>query len=276
MWVAFAVAAGFIVYFVQHVTRALAARERELEGARIRTARHEKLASLATLSAGAAHQLATPLSTIAVVARELEHQLVRQKDETETLDDVRLIRDQVQRCRDILIQMAADAGESTGEPIVAVAVDEVLRLALTGLDEATPIALENLAGGRTIVAPVRSVAQALRAVVRNAVDASDRGHPVRLRVTVDSRQWCFEVSDRGAGMAPEVLQRAGEPFFTTKGPDRGMGLGLFLARTVFERLGGDVDLTSRPAFGTTASLHLPLDLTATIRRPPAGRMDAVV
>src|SRR6218665_3315595 len=117
MWAAFALAAGFIVYFVQRVTRALAAREAELVSARAASARHDKLAALATLAAGAAHELSTPLSTIAVVARELERHLERAGQETSSLEDVRLIREQVARCRDILARMASDAGASQGEAL---------------------------------------------------------------------------------------------------------------------------------------------------------------
>jgi two-component system sensor histidine kinase RegB len=265
MWVAFAVAAGFIVYFVQHVTRALAEREAELE--RAGAARHEKLASLATLAAGAAHQLATPLSTIAVVAKELEQQLQENNAAADTAADARLIREQVERCRDILVQMAADAGESAGEPIVTVPIERVIELALEGLrgDRTVSVRVEDRAAGKAIVAPVRSVSQALRAVVRNAVDASRQNGAVVLRVDADDDAWRFEVRDRGTGMPPAVLQHVGEPFFTTKGPGGGMGLGLFLARTVLERLGGSLDLSSAPGNGTTAVLTLPADLRATIR-----------
>src|SRR5262249_9182438 len=98
MWVAFGVAAIFIVYFVQRVTRALAARDAELAAAQLATARHERLAALATLAAGAAHELATPLSTIAVAAKELERQLATGRgapgrpahDAQDALDDARL------------------------------------------------------------------------------------------------------------------------------------------------------------------------------------------
>jgi two-component system sensor histidine kinase RegB len=267
MWVAFAVAAGFIVYFVQHVTRALAAREAELETARLVTARHEKLASLATLAAGAAHQLATPLSTIAIAAKELEQQLREVEAAADAAADARLIREQVERCRDILAQMAADAGESAGEPFTRVAIEEVLHTALNGLraNGAVPIAVENGAPDRQVVVPVRLISQALRAVFRNAVDATRNGKPVRIRVDVDEREWRVEVRDEGEGMTPAVLRRAGEPFFTTKGPHRGMGLGLFLARTVVERLGGRLDLRSVAAGGTTAVLVVPIDPPAHIR-----------
>ncbi|MFP2930680.1 hypothetical protein ACLESO_36870 [Pyxidicoccus sp. 3LG] len=91
MWVAFAVAAGFIVYFVQRVTRALGAREQELAQARALHARREQVASLATLAAGAAHELSTPLSTIAVVAKEVERALAASGTTEAVREDLRLI-----------------------------------------------------------------------------------------------------------------------------------------------------------------------------------------
>lgn len=259
MWVAFGVAAGFIVYFVQRVTRALEARDTELAAARSLTARHEKLASLATLAAGAAHQLATPLSTIAVISKELERQLERDQRSADTIGDARLIREQVERCREILQQMAADAGESTGESIVPVTPKELLDVALQGIAERDR--LHVLLGGDTaalrLVMPVRSIAQALRALAKNALEASGSA-AVEIRVAARGASCQLEVEDRGSGMSNDVLAHAGEPFFTTKGPDRGMGLGLFLCRTVVEGIGGQLTLTSVPQQGTTATVVLPL------------------
>jgi len=259
MWVAFGVAAAFIIYFVQRVTRALADREAELTAARNLSARSEKLASLATLAAGAAHQLSTPLSTIAVAAKELEHQLEAAKDSSDAIADVRLIREQVERCRDILLQMASDAGESTGEPIVPVTIEELLETAMRGVAgrERTRVVIDPPATGRPVVTALRSMAQAVRAVLKNALEASHGTADVLLRVGIDEQLWRIEVSDAGVGMAPDVLRHVGEPFFTTKGPDRGMGLGLFLTRVVLERLGGRLEIQSVPDRGTTAVLVFP-------------------
>ena len=261
MWVAFGLAAGFIVYFVQRVTRSLAERDAELAAARALTARHEKLASLATLAAGAAHQLSTPLSTIAVVAKELEHRLARDADDP-AVADAHLIREQVERCRDILLQLASDAGESTGEAIQPTPVEHLLQAAIRGLPpEAIALSISTVAGAEAIQAPPRALAQALRGLVKNACEASPPGIPVRVRVDRDATGWTIEIADRGGGMSEEVLARAGEPFFTTKGPDKGMGLGVFLARTLVERLGGRFSLDSAPGHGTSARIHLPVEST---------------
>jgi two-component system sensor histidine kinase RegB len=129
MWVAFGVAAGFIVYFLMRVTVALAERDAELYEARSLVARQEKLASLATLAAGTAHELATPLSTIALVARELDRELSDPTALDAARGDAKLIREQVQRCRAILDSMSVRGGEFAGESRARV-VDNPGRCAL--------------------------------------------------------------------------------------------------------------------------------------------------
>ena len=107
MWVALGVASAFVVYFLR--ITALTERDRELADAKNLAARQERLASLATMAAGAAHELSTPLGTVALVAKELEHQLATYSDRR-LADDARLIREQVGRCRVILDQVAGGAG----------------------------------------------------------------------------------------------------------------------------------------------------------------------
>jgi two-component system sensor histidine kinase RegB len=255
MWIAFAVAAGFIVYFVTRVRRALAEREADLTAQRSAALRNERLASLATLAAGAAHELATPLGTIAVAARELERQAERRQPSS--LEDVRLIRAQIERCRSILDHMAADAGESAGEAPIRTTLAQIVDEAVRDLPAQPRIELElGALGGLALVAPPRALGQALRVLVKNAQEASAPESSVRVRAERDEGAVRMTVHDVGRGMSPEVLSHAGEPFFTTKAPGRGLGLGLFLARTVVEQLGGDLDVKSVAGQGTTATLSL--------------------
>lgn len=258
MWVAFALAAGFIVYFVQRVRRALAAREAELARARDLTSRQEKVAALATLAAGAAHELATPLSTIAVVAREVEEALATGPQEVRA--DLRLVRTQVERCRLILQRMAAGAGEAPGEALVRVPVLECVRAALEQLESTERVGVEVARGAEAcaVSAPRRALAGVLAGLVRNALQASPASLPVRIHLARHGEQCWVEVRDQGRGMTPDELRHAGEPFFTTKPPGAGMGLGLFLTRTLVEHLGGQLTLESAVGAGTTARLELPL------------------
>jgi two-component system sensor histidine kinase RegB len=258
MWVAFALAAGFIVYFVQRVRRALAAREEELARARDLASRQEKVAALATLAAGAAHELATPLSTIAVVAKEVEEALATGPQEVRS--DLQLVRNQVERCRLILQRMAAGAGEAPGEALVRVPVLECVRAALEQIESTEQVVVEvgQDAEGCAVSAPRRALAGVLAGLVRNALQASPAALPVRIHLVREGERCWVEVRDQGRGMTPEELRHAGEPFFTTKPPGAGMGLGLFLTRTLVEHLGGQLILESAVGAGTTARLGLPL------------------
>ncbi len=260
MWIGLAVAAGFIVTFVQRVRRALAVREQELFRASDLARRNERLASLATLSAGAAHELSTPLSTIAVVARELERRMESAEGKPELLDDVRLVRAQVDRCRGILTRMAASAGESAGEAPERVDVAAVISAALSNLDKEPAVVtdVQDLDGRQLRVPPV-ALAQALQGIVRNAQQASPPDAPVQVRGKPRDGVWVFEVEDRGPGMDAATLARAGEPFFTTKMAGEGMGLGLFLARTTVEQLGGSLEIDSQMGCGTVVRLIVPCD-----------------
>jgi two-component system sensor histidine kinase RegB len=262
MWVAFGVSAAFIVTFLRRIRRALARREAELEASRSLAARQERLASLATLAAGAAHELSTPLSTIAVVAKELERGLATLQPAPPggVVEDVHLVRDEVERCRAILQRLCADAGEVMGEAFVSVRVGELVSRTLAGL-EARPEIRADLrpeVSDLTLAVPPRAVEQALQGVLKNAQDASPEDRPVTIAVARVGDRVEFTVRDEGSGMPPEVLARVGEPFFTTKPAGRGMGLGVFLARSVVERLGGAVALESALREGTTARIAVPL------------------
>ena len=265
-WVAFGVAAGFIVHFLWRVTGALAARERELNQARSEAAQKERLASLATMAAGAAHELATPLGTIALAAKELERQLDRGG---QAADDVRLIREQVARCRLILDQMGGGVGKSAEQTVESVSLGALFDEVLSGVRDAPPVHLEVApsAAATRLRLPPRAVAQALRSLVTNAQDASPPRQPVVVSAAIEDSALAVEVRDRGSGMPPEVLERVGEPFFTTKPPGQGMGLGLFLTRAVVERLGGSLVIDSTPPDGTRARVVVPAEIDRD--RPPA-------
>ncbi len=260
MWVAFGVAAGFIAYFVSRVRRALASKDKDLARAREQAASAERLASLTTLAAGAAHELSSPLATIAVAATELEFALAESlRRDPELLADLQLIRHEVDRCRAILDQMAADAGETKGERIASAPVRELFESAQRDLME-QPIAIDGdpEALERRVEVPRRAAEQAIRAILKNAIEASGGAELVSAEVRTSADFVELRIVDGGPGMSESTLARVGEPFFTTKETGRGMGLGVFLAKTVLTGLGGGLRLEAAPGRGTTATLTIPV------------------
>jgi len=257
---AFVTCASVIVYFITRVTSELDQLESELRRAEQQRATGEKLEALATLAAGAAHELASPLSTIAVVAKELEHEVRSVEARGSIVEDVRLVRAEVDRCRAILVQMSADAGQSVGERWRHLTAEQLIENVLAAMKpcDRVEVHYETDAARQRLDVPVESLAQAFRGIVQNALDASPPEARVNVTLRCSATRLWITVRDQGPGMDQDVLRRAGEPFFTTKPPGQGMGLGLFLARRVVERLGGRIEVESPPGRGVTVVVELPL------------------
>lgn len=253
-----ALTGGLIAYFVGRVNRSLRRHEEEISDLRERNARHEKLATLTTLAAGAAHELGTPLATIAVVAKELELAIAKLPDRADLVEDTQLIRQECNRCRFILDRMRVEvASDNRG---IVTPLSDLLTLLDQHLrdNEKTRLQRSGLTDGVSIAASCPAIEQSLTVMIRNAIDASPAGAVVQMQIRRDGESIVFDVIDQGHGMSPDVLKRAGDPFFTTKEPGRGMGLGLFLVRLVAENFSGSFSLASTPGKGTTSTLRLPI------------------
>jgi two-component system sensor histidine kinase RegB len=245
MLLAFIVAAGFIVAFMERLFA-------DLNRAREAAARNEKLAALTTLTAGAAHELGSPLGTIAVASGELARALEKLEVPAGIRDDVTLVREQVERCRAILSRMSAKSGELAGENFTRIGIDELVRETLADLR--AEVSVES-APGLEIVGPRVALTQALSNLLRNALHASER---VNLKAERRDSRLVLRVEDEGPALTDEVLSRLGEPFFTTRPTGQGLGLGVFLARTLADQLGGSLRYERGATRGTVALLELPL------------------
>lgn len=256
-WFALALVAVLIAVFIGRVEHSLRDREHELVDMREQVTKNELLATLTTLAAGAAHELNTPLGTIAVVAKELE--VIAHADPETLREDARLIRREVDRCREIINRLRLDVGEDVvqREPLTATALVKHLRRDLREEENAR---LRVLIGSdvERVNAPARAIEQALLVLLRNAFDASPPDAGVTLSIQRREGRIRIEVEDRGAGMSEDLLRRAGQPFYTTKEPGQGMGLGLFLVRLVAERCGAEFSLFSKLGEGTRCVLELPV------------------
>ena len=258
MWVAFAAAAGLIAYFVGRVSEALAEREGELMEARASAAKSERLAALFALGAGAAHELATPLSTIRTAAGELERTMARRPDGSEAdAEYIAVIRGEVDRCTRVLDHLSgrASATSSAESQVVPERLIDELRYRL-GDSLAQRLDVTVTPGTHTVDVPAEPLRQALIALLRNAFDASRPDQRVTMRLE-HAGGLRVEVIDHGRGMDEAEAARAGEPFFSTKPAGAGLGLGLFLVRAFVDQMGGTLRLRSAPGAGTSVVLELP-------------------
>ena len=259
MWVALVITGSGVAYFV---TQLRADRERHrsrLARLRTREDQERRFAGLATLTAGVAHELATPLGTLAVIGKDLEKHAGTQCSCQECGADARLLRQEVDRCRAILDRMSGsvDGGHEVGTNVgLAQIQEEIVDYVPTEVLGAVEwhCAPDEEA---TVRIPRVSFLRALAILLTNAAEASPPDGAIRVEMERADRAFSVVVSDSGHGIPASDLHRVGEPFFTTKPPGSGMGLGLFIVRSLVETLEGEFAVDSTEGRGCAVSLHIP-------------------
>lgn len=247
MWVNFMLLALLVAWFVARMARTLRRQDMLL-------AQAEQFAALGTQATQAAHDLGTPLATMAVLAGEYrdDAQDDAQRKRAATLGE------QIRRCKESISQIAAAAGVMRAESGRPVALDAFLTTLAERFREARQqIWLDiELKGSQPVpvIAPGVGLERAIANLLANAADASPEG--VRLEAQWSAQSLTLCVIDRGPGM-PDVIRNAlGEPVASTK--PEGLGMGLFLTRTVLMRLGGTLAAEAPPNGGTCMRVTLPL------------------
>jgi two-component system sensor histidine kinase RegB len=253
MWVGFLLSAVLIAIFVVSMARTVRRQEKKITDLREQQMRHEQIVALGTLAAGAAHELGTPLATMSILLNDAEPD-ARMDEKT-----LSILRKQVGRCRGILGSISASAGSTRAESGSEVRLDKHLTQLIQSWQESrsdvvAQVIIEGTQPAPHIVAD-QTLDQSLLSILNNAADASPQ--QVEINATWNDNVLTLEVADRGAGMAPEVINKTGEAIYSTK--QDGMGLGLFLSSSTLERLGGTVHLYNREGGGVLCQVKLPLN-----------------
>ncbi|MEO0358415.1 MAG: ActS/PrrB/RegB family redox-sensitive histidine kinase [Pseudomonadota bacterium] len=247
-WVAILVSIAFIAVYTRRVTIETAAMAEALLATQMALAREQKLTDLGGVVAATAHELGTPLATIKLVSSELVEELHGQDD---LQADAQLIGDQAKRCGDILKSMGRAGKDDTHlrtAPLIAV-VEEA---ADPHIDRGKSVEFAVLTDDEDHPTIPRKpeVIHGLRNLIQNAVDFADT--TVFVEVDWSDDRISVKISDDGKGFSPHIISRLGDPFvrrrFASNSSDRpgyeGMGLGLFIAKTLLERSGARVTFSN--------------------------------
>jgi two-component system sensor histidine kinase RegB len=250
VWLAILLAMGFIGLTAWQITEEARQLADALAATELVLAHEQHLSQLDGLAAAAAHELGTPLSTITVIAKDLQLAL---KPNSEHAEDVRLLNEQAHRCRGILAKLTelSSRGDPYDQMKLSALIEEVvaphrnfgvaINVALSPGGAAEPV------GGRN-----PAILYGLGNLLENAVDfARER---VDVAASWSGQDVAVTISDDGPGFAPEIMDRIGEPYVTSRRqPNQkaagaeasGLGLGFFIAKTLLERSGATLDFENR-------------------------------
>ena len=253
MWFGFVFSTVVVAYFVVKMAQAVRNRDEMLARVREEILRNERIVALGTQAAGAAHELGTPLSTMAVVIGELQLDAGAQPGWRDALG---ILNEQVRGCKRILDKMLANAQVSG-----SAALQPADRLMTELLDEwqlLHPASQYQYHCDGAQPVPLISVDATLRPALMNLLNNAADAAPQSIEIYThwDAANFMLEIHDHGKGLSEEAELKAGSAFFTTK--TEGHGLGLFLANATIERMGGSVRLFNRQQGGATTEIILPI------------------
>ena len=256
------IASASVAVFVIGVASSLRRRREQLLEARERTARTDRLRSVGTLAAGAAHELNTPLSTIDLRLRRLER---RHKEEPDSARDVQVAREQLARCTSIVQRLLVGAGDPAASDIEVRSLGDMVSEAVKLWEKSTNlgISIDDQTQGMRVELPGIAFQQALINLLENAREAQEEADcydDLEIVIDRDAHHGIVRVLDRGIGL-PDESDQVGEPFYTTK--PTGTGLGVFVAQSVADGAGGGLRYERRAKGGTMALWWFP----EALRRP---------
>jgi two-component system sensor histidine kinase RegB len=253
MWFNFLVSAALITWFVVKMAEEIRRQEERLSRYREDTLRNEQILAIATQAAGTAHELGTPLGTMAVLLKDLQ---LDHADQPALLADIHILQQQVEACRSALQQLSRKADFRNYQP-ESVPLQVLLRELLDQWQLLRPEVFCSLTlqeGPPPQISVDLTLRQALINLLNNAADASPSG--IELNVAWSSTEWRLQVRDFGAGIMREIQEQLGTSIISTKSD--GMGVGLVLSQATINRLGGRVSLFPLEGRGTLTEIELPL------------------
>jgi PAS domain S-box-containing protein len=228
----------------------------------------EKMAAIGQLAAGIAHEIRNPLGIIMNALYDLSE--ILQTDNPEVREDLQIAKDEIDRAQEIITNLLEFSRESSAE-MEEVSINDLLRRTLRLMHKYVQTSnvrvLTSFGKVGTCIANQNALRQVFLNLITNAVQAMPNGGELRLRTQrTPEKTVVIEFSDTGVGIAANHLNSIFNPFFTTKEPGQGTGLGLSVVHSVIKRYQGKITVQSKPNAGTTFRIELPCPCAAEKRR----------
>ncbi|MBR9827916.1 MAG: HAMP domain-containing histidine kinase [Oceanospirillales bacterium] len=254
MWVNFLFTVLLVTWFINRMQQSLHTQTATLQQERETRLHDQQLLSLATMAAGTAHELGTPLATMQVTLKEmaLDH-----PQDAQLQDDIALLQEQVQLCSQRLRQLSMKVRDEQdgARPVALTALLDAVLEDWSLMRPEVGYTLDSPQDAQALVQDSTALRQALLNLLNNAADAA----PEQISIQLDFPQPAqarLRIHDQGPGLSLEQADQLGKPFVTTKG--RGLGIGLFLTTTTLARHQGEVRLYNHPDGGTLTEVCLPI------------------
>ena len=257
MWLGFVVSAIIVAIFITRIGQNLRDYDKKIAEVREKALESERMLALGTLATSAAHELGTPLATIAVISKELSQEL---KNQPEALQQLEILRTQISRCKEILSSITRNAGQNRAEAGLGLPLRDFLEDAIQRWRDTRPASELVVSMPSTAHNPYifmdRTLTQAIQNLLDNAADESPER--VLFNAEWDDKLLKIQIRDFGSGLSAETKKQLGKPFFTSKN-EEGMGLGVYLTQTTLARYAGELSLSNHPDGGVMTSVRLPLE-----------------
>ncbi|MNK31611.1 Sensor histidine kinase RegB [compost metagenome] len=258
----FILIAVLLVAFVTRTTQNVRARDAYLADARQQAAEQDHIVRMGLLASGAAHELGTPLASLSVILSDWKRMPELTAD-ADLAADIAEMQAEVERCKTIVTGILMSAGEARGEaPTITTLggfLSEIVADWREKSNDAMAVVLRGPASPDPRIIADPALKQVFSALLDNAHEAG--AERMVIAATLDDDLLSVEFNDDGPGFAPEILERLGQPYQSTKGR-AGAGLGLFLLVNVMRKLGGGVVAANRRDGGASVRLTLPLEALA--------------
>ena len=254
LWISLCFSMVFLAVYMARVGRESRVRARALVATQFVLEQEQKLAALGTLAAAAAHELGTPMGTIMLVAKELVD--TWDGDEV-TRADLELILSEITRCRDILSELREHKKAGSDQHFVTMSVEAVLREAAEPHEKRGVAIRFNIDPSAEFDIPrTPETIHSVRSIIENAVGYARR--KVTVTAQAENDALTVIVDDDGPGFDPQIMRSLGEPYVTTRRPkagrDGGLGLGLFIAKSLLERTGAILTFDTAPGGGARTEI----------------------